>query len=90
MINKSNYALMREPSDTHQQILDDEISTLPSPSMSNVGIDSDQDTTETEVLLSSYLKKVGGTVYINNAKFTHGPTGPGTRGPTKILKFRGP
>ena len=59
-MNKSNYASTREPTDTHQQILDDEISTLPSPSMSNVGIDSDQDTTETEVLLSSYLKKAGG------------------------------
>lgn len=58
MINKSNYASIREP--THEQILDDEISTLPSPSISDVGIDSDHDTMETDVLLSSYQMKAGG------------------------------
>ena len=35
----------------------DETSTLPSPQISDVEIDSDQDTVETEILVKSYREK---------------------------------
>ena len=40
----------------------DELSTLPSPRTSDVDIDSDQDTVETEVLLTSYHKQSKGNL----------------------------
>ena len=52
--------------------IQDELSTLPSPQMSDVELDSDQDTVETDVLVRSYHEKGRGGFHFsaNSLSFT--------------------